>query len=190
MPHLSHFDNRADAWTLLICRTLYLTMGNATINQAKYENAILCFVQNCNSQYLGAIKLYKLLYYLDFLNYRDRGESVTGDDYYHMQYGPIPSSADAVMSALCESEKLKVVGAPFGEVAGRVYKVVEKPDLTVFSEAEWQLLADICKEFKKYDTGKIIAQTHLEAPWFYSRPYEKIDYEYAHSIEMLDGDEG
>ena len=164
-------------------------MSDTTINQAKYENAILYFVQHCNSWYLGATKLNKLLYYLDFLNYRDRGESVTGDDYYYMQHGPIPSSADVVMSALCESKKLKVAGVPFGEVAGRTYKAKEQPDLDVFSEAERQLLADICKEFKKCDTGKIIAQTHLEAPWFYSRPHEKIDYEYAHSIEMLDGGE-
>ena len=161
-------------------------MGDVTINQAKYENAILYFVRHCNNRYLGATKLNKLLYYLDFLNYRDRGKSVTGDDYYHMQYGPIPSAVDTVMGALCESEKLKVAGSPFGEVVRKIYKAEENPDLTVFSEEEQQLLADICKEFKDYDTNKIIAQTHLEAPWFYSRPHEKIDYEYACSIEMLE----
>ena len=41
------------------------------------------------------------------------------------------------------------------------------------------------EEFKTYDTEKIVAQTHLEAPWFYSEPGEKIDYEYAHSLEVL-----
>ena len=163
-------------------------MGEITLNAKKYENAILYFVQHCNNQYLGATKLNKLLYYLDFLNYRDRGESVTGDEYYHMQYGPIPSSMETVMSALCESKKLEVAGEPFGKTARKIYKVKEKPDTAVFSEEEQQLLTNICKEFKDYDTDKIIAQTHLEAPWFYSRPYQKIDYDYAHSIEILDGD--
>ena len=161
-------------------------MGDTAINQVKYENAILYFVQHCNNRYLGATKLNKLLYYLDFLNYRDRGRSVTGDDYYHMQYGPIPSSVDTVMGALRESKKLRVTGEPFGEVEREIYKAEVKPDLTVFSEAEQQLLTDICKEFKKYDTDTIIAQTHLEAPWFYSRSHQKIDYEYASSIEVLD----
>lgn len=164
-------------------------MGEITLHQEKYQNAILYFMQHCNNQYLGATKLNKLLYYLDFLNYRDRGESVTGDEYYHMQYGPVPSSVDVVMSVLRESGKLEVTGEPFGETTRKIYKAKEKSDITVFSKEEQQLLADICKEFKDYDTDKIIAQTHLEAPWFYSRPHQKIDYDYAHSIEMLDGDE-
>jgi len=167
----------------------YLIMGNATINQAKYENAILYFVQHCNNQYLGATKLNKLLYYLDFLNYRDRGKSVTGDEYYHMQYGPIPSSVETVMSALCESEKIKVTGEPFKETMRKIYKAEEKPDVTVFSKEEQELLVAICKEFKECSIDTIVAQTHLEAPWFYSMPHDKIDYEYAHSIEVLDGDE-
>ena len=167
----------------------WLPMDEITLHQEKYQNAILYFMQHCNNQYLGATKLNKLLYYLDFLNYRDRGESVTGDEYYHMQYGPVPSSVETVMGALCESGKLEVAGEPFGEVTRKIYKGKEKPNITVFSKEEQQLLADICKEFKDYDTDKIIAQTHLEAPWFYSRPHQKIDYDYAHSIEILGGDE-
>lgn len=163
-------------------------MGEVTLNKKKYKNVILYFVQHCNNQYLGETKLNKLLHYLDFLNYRDRGESVTGDTYYHMQFGPIPSSMETVMSALCESKGLEVAGDPFGKTTRKTYKAKEKPDITVFSAEERHLLAAICEEFKHYDTEKIIAQTHLEAPWFYSRPYQKIDYDYAHSIEILDGD--
>ena len=50
------------------------------LQQTKYENAILYFVQRCNTHYLGATKLNKLLYYLDFLHYRDEGAIVTGDE--------------------------------------------------------------------------------------------------------------
>ena len=165
-------------------------MGEIVLNTEKYKNAILYFVRHCNNQYLGETKLNKLLYYLDFLNYRDRGSSVTGDEYYHMQYGPIPSSMETIMSVLCENKKLEVVGKPFEKTTRKIYTAREKPDITAFSEEEHKLLTDICKEFKHYDTDTIIAQTHLEAPWFYSKPYQKIDYDYAHSIEILDGDKG
>ena len=160
-------------------------MENTAINKAKYENAILYFVQHCNNNYLGATKLNKLLYYLDFLNYRDRGVSVTGDEYYHRQFGPIPASVDAIVNSLCEGGKLKITGEPFGELKRNSYTTETAVDMTAFSQEEENLLAKICEEFKGYDTDKIVAQTHLEAPWFYSNPHQKIDYEYAHSIEML-----
>ena len=44
----------------------------------KFKNAILYFVRYCNTKDLGATKLNKLMYYLDFLHYRDFKVSVTG----------------------------------------------------------------------------------------------------------------
>ena len=163
-------------------------MVNSTsdgLQQAKYENAILYFVQHCNNHYLGATKLNKLLYYLDFLHYRDEGATVTGDEYVHLEYGPVPKKVTEIIGGLCEKGSLEVIDTPFGSTSRKSYVAKTPVDEAVFSETEKQMLRAICERFKKYDTDTIVAQTHLEAPWFYSKPYQTIDYEYAHSIEVF-----
>jgi hypothetical protein len=36
-----------------------------------------------------------------------------------------------------------------------------------------------------WSTDKIVSQTHLEAPWFYSKPYEIVDYAYSKDIDFF-----
>ncbi len=155
------------------------------INKEKYKNAILFFVKYCNNQYLGATKLNKLLYYLDFISYRDRGDSVTGDIYLHKQFGPVPSELDNILSELQSEESLNVESVDYGEKDGFRYDVKKSPDVSVFNPYEKKLLDDICKEFSLWSREKIVNQTHLEAPWFYSRPFEVVNYEYSKDIEFF-----
>lgn len=51
-------------------------------------NAVVYFAQN--TQYCGKIKLFKLLYLLDFEHFRQTGKSVTGFDYQAWKFGPVP----------------------------------------------------------------------------------------------------
>ena len=70
------------------------------LNERVYKNAILFFVKYCNNQYLHATKLNKLLYYLDFIYFRDHKKPVTGDVYIHQGYGPVPSRVDEILATL------------------------------------------------------------------------------------------
>ena len=70
------------------------------LNTIKYENAILFFIKYCNNNYLGATKLNKLLYYLDFISVRDTGKPVTGDQYVNKQFGPVPENVDEVLTQM------------------------------------------------------------------------------------------
>lgn len=54
----------------------------------KLINVILYFAQN--TCYLGKIKLFKLLYLLDFEHFRETGRSVTGLHYKAWKFGPVP----------------------------------------------------------------------------------------------------
>ena len=161
-----------------------------SLNKKKYHNAILYFVQNCNNNKLGATKLNKLVYYLDFVNYRDNNKSVTGDEYINKQYGPVPLKMDDVLYDLKEQKHLEIIEDPFFSADGKernkvAYKSEAKIDMSVFNENEVNLLAKVCDTFKDYTTNKIVAQTHLEGPWFYSKPYDKISYDYANTIDII-----
>lgn len=154
-------------------------------NQNKYLNALLFFMKYCNNYYLGATKLNKLLYYLDFISYRDRKQSVTGDDYLHKAYGPVPDSVDDFIAMLKKDGKIKVETISLKDGEKKDYNPLCSPDVSVFDSYEKELLDKICKEFLLWPTEKMVAQTHLEAPWFYSKPYDVVDYDYANDIEFF-----
>lgn len=59
-------------------------------DKEKLYNAIVFFTKN--TKFCGITKLCKLLYYLDFLHFRETGRSVTGLDYYAWQQGPVPKN--------------------------------------------------------------------------------------------------
>lgn len=161
-----------------------MTLNN--LNRTKYKNAILYFIKYCNNKYLGAVKLNKLLYYLDFINYRDRGNSVTGDFYVHNHYGPTPLELDLIMSEMRDKE-ISIKKDPF-EDSHKISFELKKGinvDEKVFNKKEQELLRNICKEFLDWSTDKIVEQTHLESPWFYSKPFEMVDYKYSTDIDFF-----
>ena len=62
---------------------------NGTVEREKLLEAIVYFARN--TKHVGVIKLFKLLYYLDMLHFRETGRSVTGMTYHALPYGPVPT---------------------------------------------------------------------------------------------------
>jgi uncharacterized phage-associated protein len=157
------------------------------LNESEYKNALLFFIKYCNNRYLHATKLNKLLYYLDFISFRDHKKSITGDIYIHEKYGPVPANIDVMLATLKRDGAIDTETATYkdGEFTSFVIKDESQFDESVFSATQLKLLKDICNEFTSWPTEKIVAQTHLEAPWFYSKPWDIVDFKYAHDIEVL-----
>lgn len=155
------------------------------IDVDKYSNALLYFIANCNNKYLGSTKLNKLMYYFDFISYRDRSKPVSGDTYLHLEFGPVPQEVDKVLALLKKNNAINVQDVPFKDGHKDEYKAIVESDTTVFDEYELRLLDAICEEFELWDTPKIVEQTHLEAPWFYSEPLAQVDYAYANDIDFF-----
>jgi len=157
------------------------------LDERIYKNAVLYFIKYCNNKYLHATKLNKLLYYLDFVYFRDHKKSVTGDVYIHQGYGPVPSHIDEILAKLKNEGTIDTEVAPHNdaEMINFFLKDKTKVDESIFCADQKKLLKQICDEFGNWPTEKIVAQTHLEAPWFYSKPYEIVDYAYAHDIDLF-----
>jgi uncharacterized phage-associated protein len=157
------------------------------IDERIYKNAILYFVKYCNNKYLHATKLNKLLYYLDFISFRDFKKPVTGDIYIHQGYGPVPSHVDEMLAILKTEGAINTEAVPCRDAEMINFSIKDNTQFneSVFSSEQKKLLKQICDEFGSWPTEKIVAQTHLEAPWFYSKPYEVVDYAYARDIDFF-----
>ncbi len=159
-------------------------MSNDGLNIVKYENAVLYFLHYCNNKYLGMTKLYKLLYYLDFISFRDHGKSVTGDIYRRLPYGPVGIQVEAILEELGRKNSIdsSKISSEYDKV---IFNVKDGVDLMVFTEKERMLLKNISNHFLHYTTAKIVNQSHAEAPWLYTDPFQKIDYKFSADIDII-----
>ena len=157
------------------------------IKTEKYLNALVYFVAKCGNEKLGVTKLNKLFYYLDFISFRDRQMSVTGETYIRLPMGPFASNLQKHIIKSAEKEKLIQQKADDSTKFGKRnrYKALSTPDLSVFDDYELKLLNYLCATFKNWDTSQMIAQTHSEAPWVFSKANQALDYHNADDIEFF-----
>ena len=150
------------------------------INEAKYENAILYFVSQVKSSTLGKVKLMKLLYYLDFDHFEQFNDSVTGDEYLRWDMGPVPASAEAVITTMVNEGKLQVkeqnIGLPN---LWTKYTTLQEYDVQVFSSIELETLHVVAEKWNYHSGREMINAVHGEPPWLETAPYEVIDYRLA-----------
>jgi uncharacterized phage-associated protein len=117
-----------------------------------------------NTKYCGKTKLCKLLYYLDFMHFRETGRSVTGLVYQAWQFGPYPSDFGSQLdqSASNGFPLLAIKSeSGFTEIKS---KVSFDPDW--FSQRELKLLAKVAEIFKEARAEHVVEASHLpNHPW-------------------------
>ncbi len=157
---------------------------NNTYRQ-KLLNAILYFSRKVKNP--SKVKIYKLLYFLDFEHFKETGRSVTNLDYYAYDFGPVPKKLhDEVCNNQVPTDfagDLALV--PFkSEESGKegaMFKAKSKPDLAVFSPREQRILERLAEIFKDVDAKLISEISHFKnQPWDRTLrekgPKSKIDY--------------
>src|SRR5690348_3295402 len=62
-------------------------------DRKKFKELILHVTSQCvKDRYWNATKLNKVLFYADFLAFRDHGEPITGAEYFALENGPAPKA--------------------------------------------------------------------------------------------------
>ena len=143
-------------------------------DREKLIQAIVFFLKNTRK--CGKVKLFKLLYFLDFEHFKATGRSVTGLNYCAWKMGPVPVS----LFEEIESPQPDLAGAiRFEDRAirnGAQSMLVMKPQTefsdSYFSKREMDLMRQLATEFRDHDSEDMIEATHLEnMPW--DRVYNK-----------------
>jgi putative zinc finger/helix-turn-helix YgiT family protein len=164
--------------------------GYRTPSMHKAVQLLLYFVSQCKREYNDKLKLNKLLFYADFLHYKNTGYSVTGITYRAIQYGPVPSNYDFLFAYLekegmMESQWKQVKGAS-GTMA-EIFAHIVEPDLGLLSAEEVETLHHLTGLFANTSSGKMIEISHLEKAWIHLHAEKKlIDYqEYAFELKAV-----
>ena len=117
-----------------------------------------------NTQVLGKIKLFKLLYLLDFEHFRATGRSVTGLEYRAWKFGPAPESLyqewdelEPDLSAAIEIRPERVYDYSRETVIPRT-----EFDDRHFTKRELRLMGEIAQTYYDVHSPKMIDVTHAE----------------------------
>ena len=145
------------------------------IYRKKLLNAVLFFASNTQRVNLG--KLSKLLYFLDFIHFNQTGYPSIGLKYYTFEKGPVPRDfwLEIRDADVPEDFKGKIVLIRRTDDFAPNYKEVEiraleKPDLSVFTPRELELLDELAFVYKEATASDMSEVTHLpKQPWDITR---------------------
>ena len=125
----------------------------------------------------------KLLFYIDFVAFKQTGMSITGLSYRALDYGPVPERWNRIYSQFDE-----IVQEPrvFGEKEGMVLLRLDSADKSLFSSNELKIIEMVCHHFLKSSSNEISLISHQEPAWIdFHMNKERIPYEYAFKLKEM-----
>ncbi len=145
-----------------------------------YFSAILCPYKT---------KLNKLLFYADFLHYKQTGFSISGVRYRAIDMGPVPNNFQSIFEYIQLSNKIEIENVFIdNDITGELFKKQE--DYTfkkeLFSESEMLVLERVAEFFKLIKTKDIIEMSHEESAWKETiKSKSLIPYSYAFELKHI-----
>lgn len=106
-------------------------------------------------------KMNKLLFYCDMMSYRETGTGMTGLAYMANKYGIIPFRSSLIYSML---EIPRTVYYGYG-IEYSPLCADEKPELTLLTESNKEIINRVCEKFKSYTSKEISYANHDEPSW-------------------------
>jgi len=158
--------------------------GYRYFEMEKLLNAILFFTDKAS---VFKTKLNKLLWYFDFLCFKNTSVSATGSIYLHWALGPMPTKYDIYLDYLIQEEMIaaeEVIFDEYKDVAGEQFSALEEPDLSSFSKDETRCLEKVYEKFKNFTSKKISEFSHDEEGYKRTGNGEIISYEYAKHLKI------
>jgi len=135
-------------------------------DRQKLINAVVFFA--ANTQHCGKVKLFKLLYLLDFSHFRETGRSVTGLDYRAWKMGPVPLELVQEWDQLEPDLAAAVEIAPERVIDYIRERVIPRQAFedSLFTKRELRIMSDLAQRYRDELTKPLISFTHAErGPW-------------------------
>lgn len=137
-----------------------LANGFAPLSVDRLKNLLLYVLGQMGETF--QTKMNKVLFYIDFLSYRERGMAISGLAYQAIEFGPVPQRWDRVYSAFDEvQEQLRLVQGQecMSLMAGG------EAAMSAFTEAEMAVIDEVCGKLKDLTSRAVSKLSHEETAW-------------------------
>lgn len=139
----------------------------------KFEQMYLRVLENY-PEGLPKTKLAKLLYLIDFSNFYEELEPMSGVDYIRRKYGPVAENFFEVTDDLYERGEIDII--PTGETL-LIKLTTREPARDMLFGKDRERIDKICEIWRGRRTAEIVAYTHHQNPWRSCFDGERIPYE-------------
>ena len=134
--------------------------GYAPLSLCRLKNLMLYLLENI--QDVWCTKMNKLLFYIDFLSYRENGMAISGLSYKAIDFGPVPVRWDVIYS---EFDEIHQEFRSVGDFTGSVLTSTDKADLSLFTEAEIKVMDYVLAKFNNTSSRDLSQLSHKESAW-------------------------
>jgi uncharacterized phage-associated protein len=116
---------------------------------------------------VNKMKAIKLIWLSDRLHLRTYGRMITGDSYFALPYGPVPSSTRDILekSSFLSEEEAEYSSQFLVTGSGKSYSSKGEPNMRVFSETDISALEDVINAYGKYDQFELSDLSHEFPEW-------------------------
>ena len=161
------------------------TSGFKEYDLEKLENMILYLVERLDR--VLKVKLNKLLWYCDFLHFKETSVSITGSQYISLKYGPVPNNYDFITDMMRDEgllDKMEVIFNARAGIVGEEFTALVEPDKSMFSEKELQVMNFVADTFRNYTSKRIMEKSHKEIACKKCEDGDIISHEYAKELSL------
>ena len=152
--------------------------GFAPQSTARLKNLLLYVIQQMGDVF--QTKMNKVLFYIDFLSYRDYGMAISGLAYNAIDFGPVPQRWDRVYSAF---DEIVPLGKLVRDQECIALTATAEADMTCFTDRERAVIDTVCAKLKSLSAHDISELSHQELAWQrHLHQAETIPYEEAFSL--------
>lgn len=156
--------------------------GYAMQSVSKLKNVVLFFIEKFKGVFVTQMN--KLLFYTDFLSYRENGQAITGLSFKAIQYGPVPNRWDRVYSLIDDVYQIEVENKN-GNIGNKLVSEISC-DMSSFTNEQLTILEKVYNTFKDDTPASISKKSHDEIAWIENNDtHSFIDFKYAFYLETI-----
>ncbi|MCB9234696.1 MAG: DUF4065 domain-containing protein [Bacteroidia bacterium] len=135
-------------------------------NYKKTVQSLNLFAQRSGGT-INKMKAIKLIWLSDRLHLRKYGRTITGDDYYALPFGPVPSGTRDVLEKnnFIPDLALDYASEYITEIDQYNFKTILNPNKKVFSQSDLEVLNLVFDSFSKYDHFALRDISHVFPEW-------------------------
>ncbi len=146
----------------------------------KLRELILYILSKCGGKpNFGETVLYKLLYFIDFDAYESLGRPITGMNYIHQKFGPIPQIKQYkhVVQNMRNNQEIKIFNQDYYGRTQKRYIALKDYKMDGFLIKEKELVDKVLTRLSDMSARQIEEYVHGDAPWNSTKDNEIISYD-------------
>lgn len=160
-------------------------------HRQKFKNLVHYICMSCKPVELGSVKLNKVLYFSDMLNYVRTSQPMTGARYVCQNFGPTAHPLLSILEELANEGSVEVTTVNYFGFLKREYRSLRDPDEDLLSDDEKELVNEMIEFVCRQNTAVSISDFSHGAAWKMAQPGESLPYFTVFSfvpVEITDAD--